>query len=232
MMTVAKMKAASTSEARKSLAAAIDVRDAALKRLAALRAADESIYRRHRDAERAQAAAAKAITVAQTSDARAEIDSEISGEPAPALTLPAAREALAAAERALRIANSARDEVATEISQLEKGAQFREMKVNAAVAAVLREDAAPVIAALVTELDDLQRGLVDKTLALQALVTTGGCATRTEDRTGTAAGIVAGRYDLAPAYWDITVNASVGPTQRAWSQAIAALKMNADAPLP
>jgi RNA 3'-terminal phosphate cyclase len=235
-MSVAELRrtappAAPASPERAALAEAIAERDAATGRIEALRGAVERARSAKRAAEEERDAANKLVETARVADARATTDAMIAGAPSPAPTLPAARAALQHAEDALASAQYTHDAIGTEIAELVDRMHWRDGAVDRAVAAALLAEAAPAAAVLVAGLEELHRQMVDKHLALNALIRANGVATR-ENGCFTHVASVTMRFESVPSFWNIAQQPGECPTLAAWQKAIAELKVDAACPLP
>lgn len=210
---------------REALAAAIKARDEARARLETLHGAD--LFSQLMEARDAREAAAKALADALKADAAVRTDALIAGRSTPEATEPAAHAALQAAEDEMRALETAREVIRIEVEGIERGAQRRDWAVGSAVAAVLRDEAGPVIDAMVTELEALSQAWVDKALALSELTS----ATFLPGPL-TPARMAAERMNTAPRNWPNRLTGAHHPTLAAWQAARAELAKDAGAVLP
>ena len=214
-----------TSPLRADLDELIKARAEANARLAAVSSANS--WEITFEAERARDAAAKAVEDASARDAAANTEALISGAEAPAPTLPAARAALQAAEDRVDAAKSTRAALATEIEELRQAEVVRQNRIDAAVHAVLEEEASQAMATMIAEFEATQRALIDKGLAIAALH-------RATYQPGPPSGATRVENSLytAPRHWGLSLEAADNPSAAAWERAIADLHDNADTALP
>jgi hypothetical protein len=216
------------SPERQSLALAIETRDTHRARIVSLQAAIQRIGFVWR-AEETVTAAREGIEEARRADSKRLTDAVIANTPPPPSTVPAARRALEEVEDALANLIATKATLEADIAALQSSELFRDDAVTSAVSAVLLTEGAPTIAALVTELDGLHHQMIDRHHAPRALESANGVIVK-EANLYTPLALVSKRYDTPPAYWNIAQQP--GPLFEAWRAAIAALKTDANAPLP
>lgn len=149
------------SAARAALAAAIAERDATQAKLTALRQAETKSYFATRAAREARDAAQRTADDAPrlaAQHAAALLMEDATDAP---ITPKAARAALADAEEAVTIAESVEIAVAGELNAAISSARLKDMRVNDAAFAVLRDESADAMQKLEAEADALKVRLLD-----------------------------------------------------------------------
>jgi len=235
MATLVRLHAAATvppqSAARGALAEAIAARDAANVRLSGLHGVADRATRNVRAAQEALDVAQGGVDAARAADGRAATDALLAGTATPPASLPAARAAMVACEDALAAATTARDALQAEIAELTAALPIRQMRVDDCAVAVLREEADAAVRALLAEIEALHKQVADRGLALQWL---------TDQRVVIAWGADAmpgvgelqSRFTMPPRTWILSQHPDRAPSRLVWEAALAALKIDAAAPVP
>lgn len=158
--------AAPASAAREQLAAAINERQQHITRIAALEAAAERAQQTAWDAEAKIVQAKEAIVAGKAQRVAALVD----GGALPSSA--SVRADLTDAQDALEAANTARQEIASELETLRSKLSYRDDAIERAVCAVLHEElvGAGTIAAMIEELRQARAKVLDLGLAFNLLV--------------------------------------------------------------
>jgi len=221
------------SERRAKLAEAIERLHKAERELAALEAAcswDGSARQAETNARGALEEAEAALETAH----RAAVDRLVraaTGETdeAPGSTR-AARQAVQAAQDDVDAAVAAREALQTRLDAAQPAVESARHAVEKAASGVLFYESADAIGALVSEIEETQRRLVDRTLALKLLaeqsviLMSGPCALP-------GVSTMLSRFTTPPATWQI-VSKEASPTRALWEAARLALHRDATASLP
>ncbi len=175
--------------------------------------------------------AEEAIKAAPAVDAKAAATALIAGEPQPVPTSAAARAALSTAEETLAAAEFARDSVHAEIAELERAEPNRERDIADAIGAVVRAEMMGTVLAVIAEVDALNRQVVDKMLAINALMRAGCITDRGPDAVpGLLTQSV--RFHNMALHWPFVQQPDASPTAATWEAVLAALKADPAALVP
>jgi hypothetical protein len=209
------------------LAERIAFNEAAEARIAALRGATG--YEVMRDARARRDAAQAALADALQADDAAHVDAIMTKASAPPATAPAARAEALAAEAEVAAAERALAVLRADLEALERGRDLRGLHLRSAVADVVRAETSAAVETLVSDLEAAMRRVLDTGRALAAVLDAHG-----HDPSGalqrSAARRLVARLDGRPGDWGL--DGADQPTLARWRSALAALKDDADAPLP
>jgi len=218
------------SPERARLAELIERRDDFAATAAALKAAipraDDQVFA----ARRALEAAEDGVPAAKAA-AAAHLVALAVGEAGDAPpTVEAARRATALAEDGLDVAKVARDTLRQRLTETEFSLSMAKSKAEDAARVVLSQS--PAVAALVAEVTELQRSLVDKGAALEWVFNKRLVPTDIlPEPTGMSVPTVIGRLNAPTHTWRELTHDRTIPGAAPWQAALAALMNDADAPL-
>lgn len=217
------------AEGRTALASAIGAKAAADERVRVLETVRSRAYSAVVDAE---AVLATARTDSEQASRRAHEHNiaALLGKPPPAIpTRREAEEKLRAAHDAAADAEAAWRAIGAEIDAIQGAARDRDQRIHGAAVAVLREEGAPVVEALVGELTELHRRLVERHRFLAWLIRAGVTV-----ELGPAAlpGVseLCSRAGQPPMNWSVWRGESEAAAN--WEKALGALQRDPTAALP
>ena len=219
-------KPAATSPERVALAEAIAKRDERRAHIAATAAAIGNAEAAWRDAGLRRSAAEAGVASAKAEAVERLTAGQPGAATAAASTVKAARSAMTEADDDLEAAAAALDALRRRSDDLAQFSYLPEQRVAEAVSTVVRNS--PAVAALVAEVAELQRKLADKGAALLFLAGNLDMANN-PDGTTNATKLALTRCQTPMTTWKALLSAgAVAP----WSEALAALAVDATAPLP
>jgi hypothetical protein len=220
--------------ARAALAEAIAHRNELAASVAALNAAQRAVQDRLSDARIAASNLADALKTAKAATALHLVNVSVGrvGDAPPSVA--SVRRSIEAAEDDLEVARAAELTLKGRLAEQQMRLGFAQDGVRQAAQAVLRQS--PRIAAIVSEVAELQRRLIEQGAALDWLYDNGlippnNISEGADRRTPSVAETIA-RLGIKPRLWPEWISASSMPGAAAWEAALAALMTDADAPLP